>query len=187
MSFMNLKTEVCLTDAEQMCKHNVVSILNISNLMKWDVLGVTECEGYPKDPHTERTSEDCPACGFYLSTFLSQTMRRVKWKPEMPSYFCTGCRTVKDLPPKGSNSVELSRCKHCRTMLIDVLADTWTFLASSLAKTITEGQSPVGGWTLTSASTRRASISWLQGVAEKVNKIWETSLPEDTCHLPILL
>ena len=26
MSFMNLKTEVCLTDAEQMCKHNVKSI-----------------------------------------------------------------------------------------------------------------------------------------------------------------
>ena len=72
-------------------------------------------------------------------------------------------------------------------MVIDALADTWTFLASSLAKTITEGQSPVGGWTLTSASTRRASISWLQGVAEKVNKIWETSLLEDTCHLPILL
>ena len=57
MSFMNLKTEVCLTDAEQMCKHNVVSILNTSSLMKWDVLSVTECEGYPKDPHTERTSE----------------------------------------------------------------------------------------------------------------------------------
>ena len=159
MSFMNLKTDICLTDADQMCHHNVVSFLNTSGLMKWDVLGVTECEGYPKDPHTERTSEDCPACGFYLSTFLSQKMRRVQWKPEIQSYFCTGCRTVKDLPPKGSNSVELSRCKHCRTMVIDALADTWTFLASSLAKTITEGQSPVGVWTLTSASTRRASIS----------------------------
>ena len=60
MSFMNLKTDICLTDADQMCRHNVVSFLNTSGLMKWDVLGVTECEGYPKDPHTERTSEDCP-------------------------------------------------------------------------------------------------------------------------------
>ena len=140
LSFMNLKTEVCLTDAEQMFKHNVVSILNISNLMKWDVLGVTECEGYPKDPHTEGTSADCPACGYYLSTFLSQTMRRVKWKPEMTSYYCTSCRTVKDLPPKGSNSVELSRCKHCRTMVIDALADTWTFFAWKLGPSHQQAQ-----------------------------------------------
>ena len=186
MSYGNLKTEVTLTEEEQLCRHNVVSSLNQSSLMKWDVLGVTECEGYPKDPHTERTSEDCPACGFYLSTFLSTTMRRVKWKPELPAHFCTGCRAVRELPPKGSNSVDLSRCKYCKTLVIDSLADTWTFLASSLAKSITEGHTPVGGWTLHSASTRRASIAWLQGLAENVINIWERSLLEDTSHLPTL-
>ena len=113
-------------------------------------------------------------------------MRRVKWKPELPAHYCTGCRAVRELPPKGSNSVDLSRCKYCKTLVIDSLADTWTFLASSLAKSITEGHTPVGGWTLHSASSRRASIAWLQGLAENVINIWERSLLEDTSHLPTL-
>ena len=62
MNYMNLKTDICLTDAEQMCKHQVGSLLTISGLMQWDILGVSLSDGYPKDPHTERTSEDCPAC-----------------------------------------------------------------------------------------------------------------------------
>ena len=161
---MNLKTDIYLTDAEQMCRHQVVSFLNTAGLMQWDILGVSECEGYPKDPHTERTSEDCPACGYYLSTFLKSTMRRISWKPEMLSYYCTGFKAVKNLPPKGSNCLELTRCKSCRTLVIDALSDTWTFLSSCMAKMITEGSTPVDGWTLHSASSRRASISWIQGL-----------------------
>ena len=37
MSYVNLKIEVTLTEEEQMCRHNVVSSLNQSSLMKWDV------------------------------------------------------------------------------------------------------------------------------------------------------
>ena len=186
MNYMNLKTDICLTDAEQMCKHQVVSLLNISGLMKWDILGVSLCDGYPKDLYTERTSEDCPACNFYLSTFLKSTMRRISWKTEMLSYFCTGCKLVKNFPPKGSKCLDLTRCKSCKTLVIDALSDTWTFLASWMAKTITEGSTPVDGWTLHSASSRRASISWIQGLAERVNCAWELGLMQDSGHLPVL-
>ena len=179
MSFVNLKIEVTLSEEDQVCRHNVVSSLNQGSLMKWDSVGVSECEGYPKDPFTERTSEDCPACGFYLSTFLSTCMRRVKWKPELHAHFCTGCRAVRELPPKGSNKVDLTRCKHCKTLVIDSLADVWTYLATSLAKNITEGQTPVGGWTLSafcgSKDSQKISPASGRGISLKTQAISQSS------------
>ena len=78
MTFLNLKDDICLDSAEQMCQHNMVSLLNVAGLKQHDVaLGFSSGDGYPKDPFTESTSEDCPACHFYLSTFLKQTTRRV--------------------------------------------------------------------------------------------------------------
>ena len=101
-------------------------------------------------------------------------------------YFCTGCKEVKNLPPKGSKCLDLTRCKSWKTLVIDAFSDTWTFLASCMAKTITEGSSPVEGWTLHSASSRRASISWIQGLAERVNSAWSLGHLDDSCHLPVL-
>ena len=187
MSFVNLKTEVTLKEEDQVCRHYVVSILNQGSLMKWDSKGVSECEGYPKDPFTERTAENCPPCGYYLSAFLSTIMRRVKWKPELHVHYCTGCRAVRELPAKGSNKVGLAKCKHCRTLVIDSLSAVWTYLATSLATCITEGQTPVAGeWTIHSGSTRRATIMWLQGLAENLTSTWERNLLKNTSNLPNL-
>ena len=109
MTFHNLKDDICLESAEQMYR-----------LQKHDAaLGFSSGYEYPKDPHTESTSEDCRACHFYLSTFLKQTMRRVRWKPEQLYYFCTGCKKVKQLPPKGTLSTDLAICKDCKTTVID--------------------------------------------------------------------
>ena len=159
MSFHNLKDDICLHPAEQMCPHNVISILNVSGLQHHDVaLGFSSSDGYPKDPQTGSTSEDCPACHFYLSTFLKQTMRRIKWKPEMLSYFCIGCKKVKQLPPKGSQCTKLARCKTCKTLVIDSLSDTWVYLTSSMARDITEGTDPENAWPLTSGSEREPAL-----------------------------
>ena len=34
MTFLNLKDDICLDSAEQMCRHNVVSLLNVSGLQQ---------------------------------------------------------------------------------------------------------------------------------------------------------
>ena len=187
MSYVNLKTEVTLNDEDQVCRHYIVSSLNQGSLMQWDSKGVSECEGYPLDPYTERTAENCPACGYYLFTFLSSSMRRIKWKPELHQYYCTGCRAVKELPAKGSNKVGLAKCTICRTLVIDSLSAVWTYLATSLTTKIAEGQTPAEGeWTIHSGSNRRDTILWLQGLAENLTSIWERSQLKDTDHLPEL-
>ena len=114
-------------------------------------------------------------------------MRRIKWKPELHHYYCTGCRAVKELPAKGSNKVGLAKCKYCRTLVIDSLSAVWTYLATSLTTKIAEGQTPVEGeWTIHSGSNRRDTILWLQGLAENLTSIWERSQLKDTDHLPEL-
>ena len=188
MSYVNLKTETTLSDEEQVCRHYLVSALNQGSLMQWDSMGVTECEGYPLDPFTERTAENCPACGYYLYHFLTSCMRRCRWKPELHNYYCTGCRAVKELPAKGSNKVGLAKCTICRTKVIDALAAVWTYVATSLTTEIAEGQTPAQGeWTIHSGSNRRDTILWLQGVAENLTICWERKMLKDTDHLPELV
>ena len=186
MNYMNLKVDICLDSAAQMCQHQVVSMLNISGLMKHDVLGFSSGDGYHKDPFTESASEDFPSCHFYLSTFLKQTMRRISWKPEMHAYFCTGYKQVKNLPPKGLKSMDLTICKTCKTLVIDSLSDSWVYLTSSMAGSITDGTNPENAWTLTSASNRKASKNWNQSLAERIICAWENGLMHDSSHLPVL-
>ena len=95
------KEDLCLESSDQMCKHNVISLPNMS----YESLGFPTDEAYPKDPHCESTREDCAACSSYLSTFLN------------------GCKNTKSLPPKGTVSTELPFCGSCKTKVIDALSD----------------------------------------------------------------
>ena len=169
-----------------MCKHNIISLLNLSGLKSNDALGFQTDDGYPRDPHCESTRDDCTACSAYLSTFPKTTMRRVRWKPEQLIYYCTGCKKTKPLPPKGTVSTELPFCGSCKTKMIDALSDTYTYLTSSMTRRITQGEEQNDTWTLASDSDRRSSITWLQALAEKIITAWLSGLMEDSTHLPVL-
>ena len=110
----------------------------------------------------------------------------MKWKPEMHSYFCTGCKKVKQLPSKAAQSMELTICKACKTLVIDSLSDFWVYLTSSMASNITEGSNPENAWPLTSGSERRACINWLQSLAERIICAWANGLIQDSSHLTVL-